>query len=497
MICPVDTLIRSIKIDDILPRPNHVDIRQTGVNAMSAESLVADETRTREFLTTMAASSGCERATESKVSFSQSGNLPSVFPVSDFAAAAVGTAGIAVAEFMNAAFGASPRVEVNRRLASLWFGFSIKPIDWMPAAPWDPIAGDYRTADGWIRLHTNAPHHRAAALTVLGVADDKQAVAAAVARWKAEDLEAAIVGNKGCAAAMRSLAEWRAHPQGEAVIRELLIDARASADVAGPLSGMTRERPLKGIRVLDLTRVLAGPVATRFLAGLGADVLRIDPPTWDEPAVVPDVTLGKRCARLDLRDSGDRTQLVDLLRRADVLVHGYRSDALENLGLGAQLRREIRPGLVDVSLDAYGWTGPWRHRRGFDSLVQMSVGIADAGMKKLDRDRPTPLPVQALDHATGYLMAAVAVRGLRERLETGRGFEGRLSLARVAELLVCAPTTQIAGDLGALHESDWSDAIEHTDFGMARRLRSPIVIGSAPLQWDRPASRLGSTAPTW
>ncbi len=458
---------------------------------------VADETRTREFLTTMALGVGSERATENNVCFSGAGSLPSVFPVSDFAAAAVGTAGIAVAQFMSAAFGVSPRVEVNRRLASLWFGYSIQPIGWAPAAPWDPIAGDYETADGWIRLHTNAPHHRAAALAVLGVANDKQAVAACVAHWKAEDLEAAIVGNRGCAAAMRSLTQWRTHPQGLAVNREPLIDARAGGDSAEPLSGMTRERPLKGIRVLDLTRVLAGPVATRFLAGLGADVLRIDPPTWDEPGVVPDVTVGKRCARLDLRDSGDRARLVELLRGADVLVHGYRADALENLGLGARFRRETRPGLVDVSLDAYGFTGPWCHRRGFDSLVQMSVGIADAGMRRLDRDRPTPLPVQALDHATGYLLAAVAVRGLRERLETGRGLEGRMSLARVAELLVGAPIAEIAGDLGAARETDWSETNEDTDFGMARRLRSPIVMGSAPLQWDRPASRLGSAAPTW
>jgi crotonobetainyl-CoA:carnitine CoA-transferase CaiB-like acyl-CoA transferase len=296
---------------------------------------------------------------------------------------------------------------------------------------------------------------------------------------------------------MRSLSEWKTHPQGAAVIWERLINTRATADRGEPLNLSIPTRPLRGVRVLDLTRVLAGPVATRFLAGLGADVLRIDPPTWDEPGVVPEVTLGKRCARLDLRDAEGRATFLELLRRADVLVHGYRSDALDNLGLDARLRRETRPGLVDISLDAYGWTGPWRHRRGFDSLVQMSVGIADAGMRTLGQDRPTPLPVQALDHATGYLMAAAAVRGLKERLETGRGFEGRTSLARVAELLVSAPVAGIVGNLGAAEEADWSDGIEATDFGMARRLRSPMTIASAPLQWDRPAAKLGSAPPTW
>jgi crotonobetainyl-CoA:carnitine CoA-transferase CaiB-like acyl-CoA transferase len=282
-----------------------------------------------------------------------------------------------------------------------------------------------------------------------------------------------------------------------AVIQERLINSRVTADSGIALNVSISKRPLQGIRVLDLTRVLAGPVATRFLAGLGADVLRIDPPTWDEPGVVPDVTLGKRCARLDLRDGDGRSTFLELLRRADVLVHGYRSDALDNLGLGDRLRREIRPGLVDISLDAYGWTGPWRNRRGFDSLVQMSVGIADAGMRTLGRDRPTPLPVQALDHATGYLMAAAAVRGLRERLETGRGYEGRTSLARVGELLLSVPATAMAGNLTAADETDWSEGVEATDFGTARRLRSAITIAGTPLQWDSPARKLGSAPPTW
>lgn len=501
-----NTSIQSIKIDDMLPRGNHDGTRTVPVNAMSLESSIYPESnaaragdgiRTREFLTAMTDSLGGEQETAGDVSFTGTGSLPSVFPVSDLAAAAVGAAGVAVADFMTAAFGARPPVAVDRRLASLWFGFSIRPIDWALPAPWDPIAGDYATADGWIRLHTNAPHHRAAAVSVLGVPVEKQAVAAAVGRWKAEELETAIVGNKGCAAVMRSLSEWKTHPQREAVSRERLIDARATADSGGPLNFSMPGRPLQGIRVLDLTRVIAGPVATRFLAGLGADVLRIDPPTWDEPGVVPDVTLGKRCARLDLRDADGRSTFLELLRRADVLVHGYRSDALDNLGLDAQLRRQIRPGLVDVSLDAYGWSGPWRNRRGFDSLVQMTVGIADAGMRTLGRDRPTPLPVQALDHATGYLIAAAAVRGLRERLETGRGFEGRTSLARVAELLLTAPVAAIAGSLGAANEADWSDGVEASDFGMARRLRSPITIASTPLQWDRPARKLGSAPPTW
>jgi len=232
--------------------------------------------------------------------------------------------------------------------------------------------GAYATADGWIRLHTNAPHHRAAALAVLGVPEEKAAVERAVAQWNAEALESEIVKAKGCAAAMRSMAEWARHPQGESVLREPLFAAQATNDATDATWPWATDRPLRGLCVLDLTRVLAGPVATRFLAGFGANVLRIDPPTWDEPGVVPDVTLGKRCARLDLRDSTQREIFVELLRRADVLVHGYRADALETLG--------TVPGIGIVRFDARDVV---RHR-----LVTAIVQAYDAR----DAQRRKPLP---------------------------------------------------------------------------------------------------------
>jgi hypothetical protein len=456
-----------------------------------------DETRTQRFLTTISRDLGIASEITTNVRISETGNLPSVFAVSDFATASVAAAAAAVAELVATRFGSTPPVVVSRRLSSLWFGWSLRPDGWTLPPAWDPIAGDYQTADGWIRLHTNAPHHRDAALSVLGVSADKSKVSRAVADWEADALEAAVVENKGCAAAMRSMTMWRTHAQGESAACEALMAAAATDDIRDSSILSAPHRPLQGIRVLDLTRVLAGPVATRFLAGFGADVLRIDPPTWDEPGVVPEVTLGKRCARLDLRSSADRAIWLELLRRADVLVHGYRADALDNLGLDARTRRDIRPGLVDVSLNAYGWSGPWRNRRGFDSLVQMSAGIADAGMRLLGKDRPTPLPVQALDHATGYLMAAAVVRGLTQRIATGRGFEARASLARTAQLLVSEPARIVTGDLAPAAEDDWSKPIEATAFGPARRLRSPLTIGDTPMHWDRPAVKLGSSAPAW
>jgi hypothetical protein len=433
----------------------------------------------------------------SDIQFLGSGDFPSVFAVSDFAAAAVGTAGAAIAELINAAFGIRPSVAVSRRLASLWFGWSIRPDGWKLPAAWDPIAGDYETADGWIRLHTNAPLHRDAALSVLNVPADKAQVERAVSKWMADELEAAVVQRGGCAAAMRSIDSWARHAQGQQVREQALLFVRATDDSASAAWQPTRDRPLRGLRILDLTRVLAGPVATRFLAGFGADVLRIDPPLWDEPGVVPDVTLGKRCARLDLGNPAERIQFEKLLAASDVLVHGYRADALAALGLDADTRRRIRPGLVDVSLNAYGWGGPWLNRRGFDSLVQMSSGIADAGMRLYGRGRPTPLPVQALDHATGYLMAAAVIRGLTHRLVSGRGFEARASLARSAALLIDGPAGQPYADVIAAGEEDFSAVTEHTTFGPAHRLRPPVRVGDIAMRWDRPAVALGTSTAYW
>jgi crotonobetainyl-CoA:carnitine CoA-transferase CaiB-like acyl-CoA transferase len=346
-------------------------------------------------------------------------------------------------------------------------------------------------------LHTNAPHHRDAALAVLGVPADKAQVERAVAKWMGDDLEAAVVQRGGCAAAMRSIDAWAAHPQGKLVREQPLLFICETDDSASQAWRPTPGRPLHGLRILDLTRVLAGPIATRFLAGFGADVLRIDPPLWDEPGVVPDVTLGKRCARLDLHNPAERIQFEELLAASDVLVHGYRADALAALGLDADTRRRIRPGLIDVSLNAYGWDGPWLNRRGFDSLVQISAGIADAGMRRYGRDRPTPLPVQALDHATGYLMAAAVIRGVKHRLMSGGGFEAKASLARTATLLIDGPAGQPHADLIAAGEEDYCSDTEHTTFGPAHRLRAPVRIGDIAMRWDRPAVALGTSTACW
>ena len=424
------------------------------------------------------------------------GELPSAFPVTDFACAAVAAAAVGLRELLYARSGSQPRIEVDRRLASFWFAVSIRPSGWSLPGPWDPMAGDYATRDGWIRLHTNAPRHRAAAERVLGRRGDRAAVARAVAGWAKSELENAVVAAGGCAAEMRSAAEWLEHPQGRAVMTEPLVHSTGTTDSADRiLQQWNPERPLAGVRVLDLTRVLAGPVATRFLAGYGADVLRIDPPDWDEPGVVPEVTLGKRCARLNLKASVDRECFMALLREADVLVHGYRPTALVALGFDEETLRKIAPGLIDVSLDAYGWQGPWCDRRGFDSLVQMSCGIAAAGATAAARDQPVPLPVQALDHATGYLLAAAVGRALTRRLTRSAASRIQASLIGTANLLWSLPRP--AELPPAPKPEDFTLVVAETAWGPARRAPLPGEIAGVTAEWRIEAGPLGRHQPTW
>jgi crotonobetainyl-CoA:carnitine CoA-transferase CaiB-like acyl-CoA transferase len=438
-----------------------------------------------------------DAATVDDVTFTGSGELPSTFAVTDLGCATIATAALAVAELIGSPGRTLPAVSVDRRLTSLWLSGSLRPIGWKLPEIWDPIAGDYRARDGWILLHTNAPHHRRAVERVLGQPSDKDQVASAVAGWAKRDLETAIVDAGGCAAEMRTAREWADHPQGRAIAGEPLVHM-TTTDPSPRTSWMpSAARPLAGMRVLDLTRVLAGPVATRFLAGYGAEVLRIDPPGWDEPALVPEMTLGKRCAGLDLSHPPDRARFEALLAVADILLHGYRPGALDQRGYGVQARRNLRPGLIDVSLCAYGWTGPWAARRGFDSLVQRSTGIADAGMHWRQTETPVPLPAQALDHATGYLLAATAIRAVTRRLAEATGTAARLSLARTAKLLCDVGAGQSATPLAPESAADLSPTIERTDWGGAHRVRPPVEVQDAPMAWTGPARALRTSEASW
>jgi hypothetical protein len=425
--------------------------------------------------------------------------LPSYFDVTGLAAGSVAAATLAAAEFLAARTGASPcRVEVDSRAACAAFASEalFTPVGWELPEVWDPIAGNYQAQDGWIRLHTNYAYHRAAVERVLG-ADDRDSVAAAVRDWKAADLEAAVVAEGGCAAMMLTREEWLATPPGTATADARAVSVARRGIEALPAGAVGHDAaPYAGIRVLDLTRVIAGPVATKFLAAYGADVLRVDPPGFAEvAAILPEMTAGKRATALDLTAPGGRAAFEGLVATADVLVTGLRADALDRLGYGDEALASLNPALVIASHDAYGWDGPWRDRRGFDSLVQMSCGIAAAGAAATGTGTPVPLPVQALDHATGYLIAAAVGRALTDRLTRSVATRVRGCLIATANFLWSLPRPESLPprpDLAAFPLMD-----TRTAWGPARRVPLPGQIAGVRAQWRVDAGPLGRHAPEW
>ena len=352
---------------------------------------------------------------------------------------------------------------------------------------------------GWIRTHGNYPHHARALARALEVetGDDQtetaQALSAAIRRRTAVDVEESVVAQGGCAAAVRSAEGWRAHPAGEAAGRLELVewDRDCASRATRTLPTLRdRTRPATGVRVLDLTRVIAGPVAGRTLAALGAEVLRVDPPDMPElPGAHLDTGAGKRTAYLDLSNADRREAL---LANADVVLTGYRPGALAAFGLDARDLATRHPGIVCVSLSAWGTTGPWADRRGFDSLVQAASGIA---VECATEDgSPGALPAQALDHATGHLMAAAALRGTTQRARGEQIAPARLALAATAATLLAARRS----DDRATDATGRADAAAvATTFGDVTLIAPPGSLAGAPLRWSHGPHPLGADPPSW
>ncbi|GAA2415732.1 CoA transferase [Streptomyces glaucosporus] len=434
--------------------------------------------------------------------------LPARLPVRELARAAVAVCALAAAEWAAVRSGGRvPSVRVDDgAVATAFTSERHLRIDGRPAATFAPLSRFWRTDGGWVRTHANYPHHRARLLSALGVRDDGSggdgsgneaalvgAVAAELAGRRAEDVEELVYSAGGLAVAVRTPGQWAAHPQGAAVAGLPLV-GRERLDDAPPLP-----LPPAGPRVLDLTRVIAGPVAGRTLALLGADVLRIDPPHLPESADAhADTGFGKRSALLDLASPSGRRTFEELLSAAHVVVTGYRPGALDRLGLSAGELAERRPGLVVAELSAWGGagTGPWGGRRGFDSLVQAASGIAvaEAG----GDGRPGALPAQALDHGTGCLLAAAVLRSLTGQQRDGGTRRVRLALARTAHWLLHELEAPAEPD-GPREPYDPAGWLTETDspLGRLRHAVSPVEYEGGPRKWARPPGRPGADAPVW
>lgn len=373
--------------------------------------------------------------------------LPSRFRVGELATGAVAAQRLAAEELQAVDGSVRPVVLDARHVGVAFRSERFLRLDGVPAgAGFAPLSRFLPTNDGWVRLHANYPHHREAVHRALG--DDP---VAAVAARTSQQVEDAVVEAGGVAAAVRSETQWAATPQGAAVRNLPLLRLRHLEPSGTRASGRQGRRQLQGLRVLDLTRVIAGPVGTRTLASYGADVLRVDNPHLPEdPAALLDTGPGRRHVQLDLTQPRDRAQFEELLAEADVLVQGYRPGALAAHGLSSAALAERRPGLVVVTLSAWGPDGPWAGRRGFDSIVQAACGIADAARQP--DGTPGVLPAQALDHGAGHLIAATVMRALTRTHELGGTWHGELSLAQLANWLLHAGRT--SADAAAPMSSD-------------------------------------------
>ncbi|GAT86711.1 acyl-CoA thioesterase [Paenarthrobacter nicotinovorans] len=372
-----------------------------------------------------------------------------------------------------------------------------------------PASGFRRTSDGWIRLHANYPHHAARLMEAMG-ANSAQDVDDALLTMTSLDAEDAINANRGVATAVRRRGEWASSAMHRALsdepwIRFLPSTALQMSSTTSPVSSASAawkpskdpERPLTGLRVLDLTRVIAGPTATRLLGALGADVLRIDPPGLPElEEAFVDGGFDKRSAVADLGNAAGLETVKDLISTADVVVTGYRNGGLDRFGLGAETLLAGKPDLVVATLSAWGSAGPWRQRRGFDSLVQAACGIAEE-YGHLDDDgwKPGALPVQALDHATGYGVAAAVLALLAERLRTGAGGMAALSLARTAEELFRLPARQADVKAARLPQPAYRET--PSAYGQLRFVGPPLLVDGVQLQYRRPPVRYGTSPVAW
>src|SRR5579859_7272979 len=423
-----------------------------------------------------AALGGGESGTELQVTGVR-GSLPSHLPVADTAIACAGAALLAAADLQAQRGGPvsrTARLDRGHVAAAFRSEAYLRLNGAAAGAGFAPLSRFWPARDGWVRTHGNYPWHREALLRALGTGEDPDQVAAAIAGRAAHEVEDLVVGAGGVAAAVRTEAQWRAEPAGQAVAAARLVEVGrlGEAPPRRRAAGAMAALPAAGIRVLDLTRVIAGPVATRYLAALGADVLRLDPPHRPELPHAYDGLLGKRTALLDLDLDGARFD--ELLGAADVLVHGYRPHALERFGFTPAALAERHPGLVVVSLSAWGSTGPWGERRGFDSIVQAASGIAAA--ESADGDQPGAMPCQLLDHGTGYLCAAAALRGLADQAVAGGTQVRELSLARTARWLLGSATAglTLASSGRAAGGADWLTTLDSAEgpVTVVRPLRS-------------------------
>ncbi len=448
-----------------------------------------------------------ERARAVEITGGPDPMLPTPFRIGEAASAALSAVGLAAADLWELRSGQRQEiaVDVRQATASLRSGHYMKLNGSPVSTERNPVMGFYPAKNGrWSYVHSNFPNHRAAALSVLGVPEDREAVRKAVAKWDALELEEAIIAAKGAGGMVRTLDEWARHPQGKAVASLPLMEIVKIGDA--PSEKLPEgDRPLSGIRVLDLTRVLAGPTCGRTLAEHGADVLKITAAHLPSLGYQEhDTGHGKLSAYLDLREKRDVETLRGLAREVDVFSQGYRPGTLADRGFSPEALAKLRPGIVVVSLCAFGHVGPWASRRGFDTVVQSVSGIAARQGEVFPGAEAGPqfYPVSAIDYLSGYLMAFGTMVALARRAREGGSWLVRNSLAQTGRWLLGrgeVPESKLKNvpkDFTPAEIERWSTTSKTPD-GTLQHLAPVVRLSETAPRWSRPSVPLGYHKPEW
>lgn len=426
--------------------------------------------------------------------------LPSRFRIGEAAATALGAAGLAANELWTLSGGRVQDISVDvRGAAASLIGFLFQRMEDgdQPIREDRALVDLYQTGDDrWVHLHGAFPKLADGTLRVLGCEPTAASVAAAIINWKAQDLEDTLAAEDLCGAMARTREEWLAHDQGKALANSPPVEIIKIGE-SDPESIRTSTRPLGGTRVLDLTRVLAGPTCARTLASHGADVLKINSPNLPSvPPFVIDTGHGKRSALLDLDNTDDVQILRELIATTDVFSQGYRKGALERHGFGVEDLAALRPGIIYVSINAYGHVGPWAGRPGWEQLAQTVSGIAtDEGTFK----SPRLIGAAATDYTTGYLAALGVMSALKRRTLEGGSYHVRASLCQTANWLYSfglfdrdAPLPEM--DFGLAEP--WMTRSE-SGFGPLHHLGPILQMSETPPRWDQPTVPLGTHNTGW
>ncbi|SAK43405.1 L-carnitine dehydratase/bile acid-inducible protein F [Caballeronia hypogeia] len=426
--------------------------------------------------------------------------FPSSFAVGTAAQASIGAAALAACELAHARGVERQRVSVDMMHAAVECTGAFT-VDGKEPETWGRFSGLYRCADGHVRIHANFEHHQDGALRLLGLearTATREDVERALMSWRGCDFENAAAQRGLVVTMLRAFEEWDATEQARAVAAQPLMTITRIGD-AGPLAlpSLSHDaRPLDGLKVLDFTRILAGPAGGRALAAFGADVMLVNAPHLPNIPAIADMSRGKRSALLDLRADDDRQTLWRLIDEAHVFAQGYRPGGIASLGFGPEALAERRPGIVYTSLTAYGTQGPWADRRGFDSLIQTAMGFNAAEGQAAGEGKPRPLPMQMLDMASGFLMAFGAAAALWKQQREGGSWHVEVSLAQTGQWL---------RGLGRIDDGlkvakpDVTPYLERyrSGFGELMAVRPSAGLARTPAGYARESTPPGTSVPKW